>query len=134
MGSNAVRQTPGALRVSWCGPRSVALLVGFGLVETPGGAQLLADVLILLFGGSRAPLVLGVVSLIVGFPLLRRRADLDAAAHLCCGAAAEGAGAAHLCCGSAAEGAGAALWDTRDGRFRGDARLSFAAPEPHCNR
>lgn len=53
---------------------SVALLVGLGamlgrLVETSGGAQSLADALIRLFGESRAPLALGVASLIFGFPI-----------------------------------------------------------------
>lgn len=53
---------------------SVALLVGLGamlgrLVETSGGAQSLADALIRLFGEKRAPLALGVASLIFGFPI-----------------------------------------------------------------
>lgn len=53
---------------------SVALLVGLGamlgrLVETSGGAQSLADALIGLFGEKRAPLALGVTSLIFGFPI-----------------------------------------------------------------
>jgi GntP family gluconate:H+ symporter len=53
---------------------SVALLVGLGamlgrLVEVSGGAQSLADDLIRLFGEKRAPLALGVASLIFGFPI-----------------------------------------------------------------
>lgn len=53
---------------------SVALLVGLGamlgrLVEVSGGAQALADDLIRLFGEKRAPLALGVASLIFGFPI-----------------------------------------------------------------
>jgi GntP family gluconate:H+ symporter len=53
---------------------TVALLVGLGamlgrLVETSGGAQALADDLIRLFGEKRAPLALGVASLIFGFPI-----------------------------------------------------------------
>ncbi len=53
---------------------SVALLVGIGamlgrLLEVTGGAQVLADTLIARFGESRAPLALGVASLIFGFPI-----------------------------------------------------------------
>lgn len=53
---------------------SVALLVGLGamlgrLVENSGGAQSLADALIGRFGEKRAPLALGVASLIMGFPI-----------------------------------------------------------------
>ncbi|GAA1397772.1 GntP family permease [Luteococcus peritonei] len=53
---------------------SVALLVGLGamlgkLVEYSGGAQALADKLIQLFGEARAPLALGVTSLLMGFPM-----------------------------------------------------------------
>lgn len=53
---------------------SVALLVGLGamlgrLVEVSGGAQALADDLIARFGEDRAPLALGVASLIFGFPI-----------------------------------------------------------------
>ncbi|WP_026818108.1 GntP family permease [Arthrobacter castelli] len=53
---------------------SVALLVGLGvmlgrLVEVSGGAQSLADSLMRLFGERRAPLALGVASLIFGFPV-----------------------------------------------------------------
>ena len=53
---------------------SVALLVGLGamlgrLVETSGGAQTLSDAFIKLFGEKRAPLALGVASLIFGFPI-----------------------------------------------------------------
>ena len=53
---------------------SVALLVGFGamlgrLVEVSGGAQSLTDALINRFGEQRAPLALGVASLIFGFPI-----------------------------------------------------------------
>ncbi|SSY70442.1 GntP family permease [Alysiella crassa] len=53
---------------------SVALLVGLGamlgrLVETSGGAQSLADAMIRTFGEKRAPLALGVASLIFGFPM-----------------------------------------------------------------
>lgn len=52
----------------------VALLVGLGamlgrLVETSGGAQSLADAMIRTFGEKRAPLALGVASLIFGFPM-----------------------------------------------------------------
>lgn len=53
---------------------SVAILVGFGamigrLLEVTGGAQVLADRLIQLFGENRAPLALGVASLLFGFPI-----------------------------------------------------------------
>ncbi|WP_299168590.1 GntP family permease [uncultured Arthrobacter sp.] len=53
---------------------TVALLVGLGamlgrLVETSGGAKVLADYLIGKFGEKRAPLALGVASLIFGFPI-----------------------------------------------------------------
>lgn len=53
---------------------SVALLVAFGvmlgrLLEVTGGAQVLADTLITRFGEKRAPLALGVASLIFGFPI-----------------------------------------------------------------
>lgn len=53
---------------------SVALLVGLGamigkLLEASGGAQILADKLISLFGPSKAPLALGVASLCFGFPI-----------------------------------------------------------------
>jgi gluconate:H+ symporter, GntP family len=53
---------------------SVALLVGFGamigkLLEETGGAEVLADGLINRFGEQRAPLALGVASLLFGFPI-----------------------------------------------------------------
>ncbi|MFD1146174.1 GntP family permease [Saccharothrix hoggarensis] len=53
---------------------SVALLVGLGailgrLVEVTGGARSLTDALITAFGERRAPLALGVSSLIFGFPI-----------------------------------------------------------------
>ncbi|MFQ1001011.1 GntP family permease [Modestobacter sp. SSW1-42] len=53
---------------------SVALLVGLGamigkLLEVTGGAQVLADTLINRFGQRRAPLALGVASLLFGFPI-----------------------------------------------------------------
>ncbi len=53
---------------------SVALLVGLGvmlgrMVEVSGGAQTLADALLNKFGEKRAPLALGVASLIFGFPV-----------------------------------------------------------------
>lgn len=53
---------------------AVALLVGLGamlgrLVETSGGAKVLADYLIRVFGENRAPFALGVASLIFGFPI-----------------------------------------------------------------
>ncbi len=53
---------------------SVALLVGFGamigrMLEVSGGAQVLADRLINKFGADRAPLALGVASLMFGFPI-----------------------------------------------------------------
>lgn len=53
---------------------SVALLVGLGamigrLVEQSGGARTLADALVRRFGEQRAPLALGVASLIMGFPI-----------------------------------------------------------------
>ncbi|MBB5802811.1 GntP family gluconate:H+ symporter [Saccharothrix ecbatanensis] len=52
----------------------VALLVGLGailgrLVEVTGGAQSLTDALISRFGEHRAPLALGVSSLVFGFPI-----------------------------------------------------------------
>lgn len=53
---------------------SVALLVGLGamigkMLEVSGGAQVLADKLIGKFGAKKAPLALGVASLIFGFPI-----------------------------------------------------------------
>ncbi|SFC73683.1 gluconate:H+ symporter, GntP family [Kushneria avicenniae] len=53
---------------------AVALLVGLGamlgrLVENSGGARVLADRMIELFGEKRAPLALGVASLLMGFPI-----------------------------------------------------------------
>ncbi len=53
---------------------SVALLVALGvmlgrLLEVTGGAQVLADTLVGRFGERRAPLALGVASLIFGFPI-----------------------------------------------------------------
>nr|WP_298248988.1 GntP family permease [uncultured Halomonas sp.] len=53
---------------------AVALLVGLGamlgkLVEHSGGAKVLADCLIEMFGERRAPIALGVASLIMGFPM-----------------------------------------------------------------
>lgn len=53
---------------------SVALLVGLGamigkLLEVSGGAKVLADGLINKFGAKKAPLALGVASLIFGFPV-----------------------------------------------------------------
>jgi GntP family gluconate:H+ symporter len=52
----------------------VGLLVGLGamlgrLVEVSGGAQALTDALIRRFGENRAPLALGIASLIFGFPI-----------------------------------------------------------------
>ncbi|AZA12389.1 GntP family permease [Corynebacterium gerontici] len=52
----------------------IALLVGLGamlgrLVETSGGAQALADAMVRKFGEERAPLALGIASLIMGFPI-----------------------------------------------------------------
>src|SRR5680860_1123040 len=53
---------------------NVALLVGFGavlgrIVETSGGARVLADSLLFRFGERRAPLALAVASLLFGFPI-----------------------------------------------------------------
>lgn len=53
---------------------SVALLVGLGamlgkLIEHSGGARVLAETLINKFGEKRAPLALGVASLLMGFPM-----------------------------------------------------------------
>lgn len=53
---------------------SVALLVALGvmlgrLLEVTGGAQVLADTLVGRFGEKRAPLALGIASLIFGFPI-----------------------------------------------------------------
>ncbi len=53
---------------------SVALLVGLGamlgkLVEHSGGAKVLADWLVGVFGEQRAPFALGLASLIMGFPI-----------------------------------------------------------------
>ncbi len=53
---------------------SVALLVGIGamlgkLVEASGGAKVLADAMIRTFGEKRAPLALGIASLLMGFPI-----------------------------------------------------------------
>jgi len=53
---------------------SVALLVGLGamlgaLVESSGGARVLADKMVAVFGEKRAALALGVASLVMGFPI-----------------------------------------------------------------
>ncbi|WP_460774996.1 GntP family permease [Microbacterium sp. GXF7504] len=53
---------------------SVALLVGLGamlgaLVESSGGARVLADKMVSVFGEKRAALALGVASLVMGFPI-----------------------------------------------------------------
>jgi len=53
---------------------SVALLVGLGsmigkILEVTGGAKVLADTLIGRFGEKKAPLALGVASLLFGFPI-----------------------------------------------------------------
>ena len=53
---------------------SVALLVGLGamigrLVEASGGAKSLADAMVHSFGEAKAPLALGLASLIMGFPI-----------------------------------------------------------------
>lgn len=53
---------------------TVGLLVGLGamigrLLEVTGGARVLANTLISRFGPGRAPLALGVASLIFGFPI-----------------------------------------------------------------
>lgn len=53
---------------------SVALLVGLGtmigrILEITGGAQVLAETLIGRFGAHRAPLALGIASLLFGFPI-----------------------------------------------------------------
>jgi len=53
---------------------SVALLVGLGamigkILEVTGGAKVLADSLICRFGEEKAPLALGIASLLFGFPI-----------------------------------------------------------------
>ncbi|MCL3859683.1 GntP family permease [Actinotalea sp. K2] len=53
---------------------SVALLVGLGamlgrMIETSGGAKVMADTLVSRFGEKRAPFALGVASLAFGFPI-----------------------------------------------------------------
>lgn len=53
---------------------SVALLVGLGamigkILEQSGGAQVLADTLIKILGGKKAPLALGIASLLFAFPI-----------------------------------------------------------------
>ncbi|MDF2666386.1 MAG: H+/gluconate symporter [Microbacterium sp.] len=53
---------------------TVALLVALGamlgrLIEHSGGAQALADTFVRVFGEKRAPFALGIVSLILGFPM-----------------------------------------------------------------
>ena len=53
---------------------SVALLVGLGamigkILEVTGGAKVLADTLINRFGEDKAPLALGIASLLFGFPI-----------------------------------------------------------------
>jgi gluconate:H+ symporter, GntP family len=66
---------PDALMFGFAGTLGeVALLVAFGamlgkLLEITGGAQVLADTLIARFGDRRAPLALGVASLLFGFPI-----------------------------------------------------------------
>lgn len=52
----------------------VALLVALGamlgrLIEHSGGAQALADTMVRVFGEKRAPLALGIASLLLGFPM-----------------------------------------------------------------
>ena len=70
-----IADVPDALLTGFSGTLgSVALLVGFGvmvgrLLETTGGAQVLADTLIARFGEKRAPLALGVAALIFGLPI-----------------------------------------------------------------
>lgn len=70
-----IADIPDALLTGFSGTLgSVALLVGFGvmvgrLLETTGGAQVLADTLIARFGEKHAPLALGVAALIFGFPI-----------------------------------------------------------------
>jgi GntP family gluconate:H+ symporter len=70
-----IADVPDALLSGFSGTLgSVALLVGFGvmvgrLLETTGGAQVLADTLIARFGEKRAPLALGVAALIFGLPI-----------------------------------------------------------------
>ena len=53
---------------------SVALLIGLGamlgkMVEYSGGAKVLADKMVDVFGEKRAPFALGLASLIMGFPI-----------------------------------------------------------------
>ena len=53
---------------------AVALLVGLGamlgrMLELSGGAQVLTDALVQRFGEDRAPLALGIASLLMGFPI-----------------------------------------------------------------
>jgi GntP family gluconate:H+ symporter len=53
---------------------SVALLIGLGamlgkMVESSGGAKVLADKMVDVFGEKRAPFALGLASLIMGFPI-----------------------------------------------------------------
>ncbi|MCP2265857.1 GntP family permease [Promicromonospora thailandica] len=70
-----VADVPAALLAGFSGTLgSVALLVGFGvmvgrLLESTGGAQVLADTLIARFGERHAPLALGVAALIFGLPI-----------------------------------------------------------------
>jgi gluconate:H+ symporter, GntP family len=71
----AVEQVVPTMLASFGGTlASVALLVGLGamvgkLLEESGGAQVLADKLISLFGPTRAPFALGIASLCFGFPI-----------------------------------------------------------------
>jgi GntP family gluconate:H+ symporter len=66
---------PDALMFGFAGTLGeVAILVAFGamlgkLLEVTGGAQVLADTLIARFGEKRAPMALGVASLLFGFPI-----------------------------------------------------------------
>ena len=53
---------------------TVALLVGLGamlgrLIESSGGAKVLADKMVSVFGEKRAPFALGIASLLMGFPI-----------------------------------------------------------------
>lgn len=100
---------------------SVALLVGLGamigrLVEYSGGAKSLAEALVSRFGENKAPLALGVASLIMGFPIF-----FDAGLSHASG---------NFCGSTAVKWANADVWYACCRCFLSDAYLSATASWP----